>query len=483
MMRPRHGKRGATPKPRHNKPVGYSYPILGYKTVMECLPQMLPGLNIEVSDLKKPTQTLVRRVYEGFAELLMGVTKEELNQPVFAGLGELSNPELHEESIPRLALLRKTQTLLSACGYKTFQLKDLLAPEADAFRNQLSAVINMAKYREERVEDFDAYDEQAAEYGEILDGAEDACEAAGEAVKRLEAERAAEAPRIAELTSEVSAEDARIKTMNRAQADKQESNAELKREKKRWEARVEELKFRINGAADECRALEGRIVHDPALLRAEIARLQEDAGRERAAIADLTRRRRDLELRETSVERSRAEVAGAMELVAQIAEEQAKCRGTAKQRQAKRLRANEQRAQIQSEEQMAAHLRRQLDRFGERSAKARENLSLKVEAACTLWQETEEQLRTMKERQHREAMAVRQLQEQVDIVRHEHAAEDAVRSQALEARKQAYAGLMAKVERYDRQLLAATAAAAAAPAAGGAATGKKDEREKENCGA
>ncbi len=66
--------------------------------------------DMEVSDvdLKTPKPALVACTFELFLEMLMGVTKEELNQPTFAGLKALSHRELHEESIPRLTLFRKT---------------------------------------------------------------------------------------------------------------------------------------------------------------------------------------------------------------------------------------------------------------------------------------------------------------------------------------------------------------------------------------
>lgn len=44
-------------------------------------------------------------VFEKLVETTMGVTKEEMSQPAFAGLGCLSNPELHDVSFALVALL------------------------------------------------------------------------------------------------------------------------------------------------------------------------------------------------------------------------------------------------------------------------------------------------------------------------------------------------------------------------------------------
>ena len=60
------------------------------------------------ADLANPKQSLVVEVFEAFLEMLMVISKEELNQPTFAGLKALSYRELHEESVPKLTLFRKT---------------------------------------------------------------------------------------------------------------------------------------------------------------------------------------------------------------------------------------------------------------------------------------------------------------------------------------------------------------------------------------
>lgn len=84
----------------------YSFPILKNSEIIGCMPNL--GIHMSESDLTSPEPEFVTNVYETFVDLLAGITKEELNQPQFIGLGELDHPELHEDSIPRLALYRAT---------------------------------------------------------------------------------------------------------------------------------------------------------------------------------------------------------------------------------------------------------------------------------------------------------------------------------------------------------------------------------------
>jgi hypothetical protein len=58
-------------------------------------------------DLAKAKEAFVLRVFEQFVEILMGVSNEDLNQPVFSGLKAIEYTQLHEDSIPRITLFRK----------------------------------------------------------------------------------------------------------------------------------------------------------------------------------------------------------------------------------------------------------------------------------------------------------------------------------------------------------------------------------------
>ena len=47
---------------------------------------------------------------EQLTEVCAGISREELNQPAFAGLSVLSYPELHEDSIPHINNFRMSMT-------------------------------------------------------------------------------------------------------------------------------------------------------------------------------------------------------------------------------------------------------------------------------------------------------------------------------------------------------------------------------------
>lgn len=115
------------------------------------------------------------------------VSREELQQPVFAAIDVLEYPELHDESIPFLAFMTNLSLLLRSSGIKDFTAQvsmqiqpswvwyrasaevmcarlyarrtnsnilyeqDVFKPEPARLRKQISAIINFARHREHKL--------------------------------------------------------------------------------------------------------------------------------------------------------------------------------------------------------------------------------------------------------------------------------------------------------------------------------------------
>jgi kinetochore protein Nuf2 len=89
----------------HRQPqAAYSFPLLGDADILQCMSDLEISLSQE--ELKAVPKESVRRVLEQLIDMCTGITKEEMNQPAFAGLSALSYPELHDDSIPTLAFFR-----------------------------------------------------------------------------------------------------------------------------------------------------------------------------------------------------------------------------------------------------------------------------------------------------------------------------------------------------------------------------------------
>jgi hypothetical protein len=64
----------------------------------------------------------------------------------------LAYPELHAaENFTELQFFTELRKLLEICGYYDFSWRDLHVPESKRLRHQLSAILNLAKFREEQL--------------------------------------------------------------------------------------------------------------------------------------------------------------------------------------------------------------------------------------------------------------------------------------------------------------------------------------------
>ncbi len=134
--------------------LNFSYPMLSERELCGCLAE----LNLDKSKVEqcisKPDSETVQLIYEHLLSLLTGIDKQSLTTPVFAAMedAQMEFPELHDESIPAVNLFIQVSKLLRTSGVRDFSMRDLAKPDPVRLRKHLSAVINFAKFREEKLQ-------------------------------------------------------------------------------------------------------------------------------------------------------------------------------------------------------------------------------------------------------------------------------------------------------------------------------------------
>ena len=101
-------------------------------------------------------------------EVCAGKTDEDL-QVNSTGLEKAATalpfPELHaQENFNELAFFEALRNLFVVCGYHEFSWRDLYAPEPKRLRHQLSAILNLAKFREEQLKLYAALNEPVSTF-------------------------------------------------------------------------------------------------------------------------------------------------------------------------------------------------------------------------------------------------------------------------------------------------------------------------------
>jgi kinetochore protein Nuf2 len=178
----------------------YSFPILKNRSILDCLSELEMPLTME--QLKNPESKQMTEIYEQFVYLLMGVSREELRQPVLSALDTLEYRELHDDSVTEVTLTRHILQLMRCVGIHDASMRDFVTPQAARTKRILSAIINFAKFREERLGTYEQFTEQVEELVELKHQLEhDNAQLKGQ-LEQLQDKRDIDMPIIEELTIE-----------------------------------------------------------------------------------------------------------------------------------------------------------------------------------------------------------------------------------------------------------------------------------------
>lgn len=139
----------------------YSFPELKSSEILQCMEDLRIPLGDQ--ELAKPGPMTVQRILESFADIFMGIPKEQFTgvQPSFEIMEMLEYPDLHMDSISLITFYRTILRLMLEVGIEDFSLRDLIRPEGPRLRLILSAVINFAKFREEQLAVFEEFSKRS----------------------------------------------------------------------------------------------------------------------------------------------------------------------------------------------------------------------------------------------------------------------------------------------------------------------------------
>lgn len=299
---------GCTMKKPH-----YSYPILDDPDILVILREL--GMNASETDLINPTPQTVHMFYCHFLDILMNVTREDLIQPQFTST--LEHPELHEDSIPMATFLRswcvrlrryacsrrllgrgarlarrsrcmtvcimpcrdlrpapppsgsraRSHKLMRTVGITDFTIKDVLYPERARLRRNFSAVINFAKFREDRMERYQQFTNESAGFVAQKAHLEAENNKLLAEIRAINAQRAAEEPRVAELEAQNAQYVVEISTLNQQQAQMKEVAQGLKHNWQEIGDQNSETKYSLLSAKQELESLRAQIVPSPEKLK------------------------------------------------------------------------------------------------------------------------------------------------------------------------------------------------------------------------
>jgi len=244
--------------------------IIPINDIISCLTEV--GIKVKAEDLVQPEEKKenIKRIFEQLAEICLGVNRDEMSQPTFAGLQAMNYPELHEDSIPQINCFRILQQLFQRYGIKDFCLNDITSPSPRRLRIQLSYAVNFLKYREERLEALAEYDNQRAALNTQLTKAQNQRGDVEKAVVLKQQKVDEQAETVSRMDTEARDMEAKISELNVQQAEIREVSSSMKSRNNELKDSLASKQLQLEELLAQKRVLQGQIVSSPEKLKKQL---------------------------------------------------------------------------------------------------------------------------------------------------------------------------------------------------------------------
>jgi kinetochore protein Nuf2 len=249
----------------------YSFPTLENREILECMSEL--GCSISEEQLTKPTPDHIMRVMEQLLDLFMGFSADDNAQIKFSGMDVFDHPEIHEFSVGQLAFHRSIIKLMRASGVYDFELRDISMPQHARIRKLFSAVINFAKFREEKVATFEQFVESTEALQNQKAEADMRFEQLNAQLTQLRAQRKQEEPIIEELQAENEKMESQIRSLNHEQSNLKTKIHDMKQDRQEASDKRDHDQFAIVNLRAEISKLQSLVVRSPERVKKEISEM------------------------------------------------------------------------------------------------------------------------------------------------------------------------------------------------------------------
>lgn len=431
----------------------YSFPLLPPTEIVACMQEL--RIPFSEQQLTQPTPEHVRLVLEQLVELLTATRREELANPPPQALEALGFPELHDESAPVVMFHRATQRLMKASGIHDFSLNDYLKPEYPRLRRILSGIINFAKFREERLIQFQKIANRSEEALHRQHELQAKCSELEIQIRKWGERAATEQPKLTALESETGELAAEITTLNKQQLQLQAQIKELKANVNEYADQIANHKFELLQTKQEIAKLQAMLVSSPERVQQQLVDMESSLEREKRLVE---RVEHEHHLVQVETEALRDVLQQLEELVKALEHAEAqvsRCKQSRDLVQKHRSELQEKEEALRSLLQEESQLERQIAAAEERIARVRTQLEDRIADAqrefAALEAEREIAMRERHEADqvaHRNHLLVQQIQDRMHSLRREH------HEQMTRLRNQ-YTELEQEVIDYHRRLFSA----------------------------
>mmetsp|Transcript_6279 Transcript_6279/g.15261 ORF Transcript_6279/g.15261 Transcript_6279/m.15261 type:complete len:462 (-) Transcript_6279:196-1581(-) len=384
----------------------FIFPVLKNSEILQCLDEL--GIEVSKSELAEPHRhrEKVRKIFWQLLEHCSGVTEDDIEKRCPTNLERFVAPEeteLHENFLDVL-FFQELRKLMKTCGIVDFSWKDIHAPTSKRLRCQLSATINMAKFREEQLK---IYAELNEPRHQLLVALEELHGEQGQLQEQLnltmaESDKKMEAfDVIAKECQELESEIARS---NKLQAAKREEASQLKKEMTRLKDELAAATWSLQENEAEEERLLGQVVSSPRRRKHQLDTKKDALEKEKAETRRLQQEIEDGKVTTARLQKAIKDLEECISLQKDILDEASKYQEAAEHLDSteKEVEANEEKAvEIQEKTNESE---RSLNRLEEKLAHMHKQSKLKMDAVQDNIDIAKEQLLIV-EKDRREGLA------------------------------------------------------------------------------
>lgn len=244
----------------------FIFPLLKNADILQCMSEL--GIELTKIELTEPQRhkEKLRKIFWQLLDICCGATEEDLYKQQEKQQSTTKDivafPEIHED-FTDMMFFNELRQCMHTCGIYDFSWRDLHLPVSKRFRCQLSAVINMAKFREEQLKVYAELNEPRAQCLMTLEEIHKEHEQLSKQLDLVQQESSVKIEEIDFVVRECQDLESEIAVSNKAQAAKREEAAALKREANNSKDELASATWAWQEAqADEDRLM-GQVVSSP----------------------------------------------------------------------------------------------------------------------------------------------------------------------------------------------------------------------------
>lgn len=384
----------------------FIFPVLKNVEILQCLDEL--GIEVCKTELAEPQRhrEKIRKIFWQLLEHCCGITEEDIEKQCPTNLDEFVAPaeaELHDNFVDML-LFKELRKMMGTCGIVDFSWKDIHVPTSKRLRCQLSATINMAKFREEQLK---IYAELNEPRHQLLMTLEELHAENGQLQEQLNIVLAESDQKMEEfdmVAKECQELESDIARSNKLQASKREEASQLKKEMTRFKDELAAATWSLQETLAEEERLQGQVVSSPSRRKRELDTKKDTLEKEKAETRRLQQEITDGKTRAARLQQAIKDIQETITLQRNVLEEASKYEEAADHLEAadKEVETNQEKA---SElEEKTEESERSLARLEEKLTHTHKQSKMKMDAVQDNLDIAKEQLLIV-ERDRREGLA------------------------------------------------------------------------------